>query len=150
MKKENSSANYPMEFTVGELPLDVLKSDHVVCVDVDDTLVSWSPSPHHNMNPPHEDCGQIDIEFNGLERSYWTFPFNIESIKSHRHKGHRIVVWSGSGYAWAEAVVRALDLVQYVDVVMSKPRWLLDDMKPADFMPTPYWGAGDPGKCKLK
>lgn len=128
--------------------MNVLESDLVICVDVDDTLVSWKPIGPET--PPHESCETIDIEFNGANKSYWLFSDNVRSLEAHFHKGHRVVVWSGSGHAWAATVVRTLRLERFVDLVMAKPKWLLDDMKPQDFMPTPYWGAGDPGKVKLK
>lgn len=139
----------------------VLLDDNVICVDVDDTLVSWSPIPEGteddmyvspqlgNQNPLIQ-LGQVDIEFDGVTKKHWVFQDNVDSLKTHHHKGHTVVVWSGSGHEWAAAVAKALKLEDYVDLVMCKPRWLLDDMKPGEFLPTPYWGAGDPGKAKLK
>jgi hypothetical protein len=128
--------------------VQILKSDLVVCVDVDDTLVSWSQLEHI------PECinirGVIEIDFNDVKATYQVYSDNVESLMTHHHKGHYIVVWSGSGCEWALAVVEALKLEAYVDVVMAKPRWLLDDMKPEEFMPRPYWGAGDPGKAKIK
>ena len=136
----------------------VLQCDNVLCVDVDDTLVSWEPVPidPYDLSGPRCDRAdqstvrEVEIELEGETQKYWAFEANIKSLKTHYHKGHSVVVWSGSGHAWAEAVVRALGLENYVELVMAKPRWLLDDMKPADFLPTPYWGSGDPGKTKLK
>jgi hypothetical protein len=132
----------------------------VLCVDVDDTLVSWSPVADHELEHcvPFERetpnpvlyIETIDITFDGVTKKYWLYRDNVESVKTHHHKGRTIVVWSGSGAEWAEAVVKAVGLQEFVTVVMAKPRWLLDDMKPADFLPTPYWGLGDPGKAKLK
>lgn len=124
-----------------------LLSDNVLCVDVDDTLISWEEA---NEDSPHESCVPIEIVFNDISAIYWVFRDNVQSIKTHHHKGHHIVVWSGSGHEWAETVVRALNLIDYVDIVMAKPRWLLDDLKPSEFLPIPYWGKGDPGKAKLK
>lgn len=126
-----------------------LLGDNVICVDVDNTLVSWEQIAEH-LPKPHPDCGMVEIEFDGRSGMYHTFPFNVESVQTHYKKGHIVVVWSGSGHEWAEAVVRALKMEDSVDIIMAKPKWLLDDMKPTDFMPVPYWGAGDPGKAKLK
>lgn len=126
----------------------VLFGDNNVCVDVDDTLVTWSECD--DSDPPHPECVAVEVEHDGRTACYWSFPFNIQSLKTHHQKGHNIIVWSGSGREWAESVVRALKLEDFVDLVMCKPRWLLDDMKPGEFMPTPYWGSGDPGKAKLR
>lgn len=137
--------------------MEILSSDLVVGVDVDDTLVSWQPLDESEAEltyalhlAPHNECKIVHVQFNGKIRSYWSYPSNIESLKTHKHKGHKIIVWSGSGWEWAAAVVAALQLEKYVDLVTSKPKWLLDDMRPEEFMPRPYWGAGDPGKAKLK
>lgn len=125
----------------------ILESNLIVGVDVDDTLVSWEFA---NEERPHPDCEKVEIVFQGKTSKYWIFPANIRSLITHKLKGHNIVVWSGSGFEWAQKVVETLGLESFVDIIMSKPRWLLDDMKPEDFMPRSYWGAGDPGKAKLK
>lgn len=125
----------------------VITTDNVICVDIDNTLISWERA---GESMPHPECKPIEIEFDGRSGVYWVFPFNVESLITHHMKGHAIVVWSGSGHEWAEAVVKALKLEDYVTYVMAKPRWLLDDSHPHEFLPTPYWGAGDPGKTKLK
>lgn len=127
----------------------ILGSDHVVGVDIDDTLISWKPI-EPGEEPPHPSCVRQSIYFDGKTLEYWKYPDNILSVETHSHKGHAIIVWSGSGYQWAAAVVQALGLGSVVDIIMAKPRWLLDDMLPEKFMPIPYWGAGDPGKAKLK
>lgn len=127
----------------------ILNGDNNLCVDVDDTLVSWDKIGTEN-HPPHESCERVTIEHEGVSAQYWAFHNNIQSLRTHHQKGHNVIVWSGSGYEWAQSVVRALGIEDHVDLIMCKPRWLLDDMKPGEFMPTPYWGAGDPGKAKLK
>jgi len=43
-------------------------------------------------------------------------------------RGHAIVVWSGGGADWAEAVVKALKLEEFVDVVTAKPTYYIDDI----------------------
>ena len=65
-----------MKYTNGKM--QVLDSDLVVCVDVDDTLVSWQPI--EGTQKPHPSCYDLNIEFDGVTRSYWVFPDNIQSL----------------------------------------------------------------------
>lgn len=117
--------------------------------DVDDTLVSWNASQEDlEARGIWIQCpgSMIDIDNDG-EVQYaapWAerlLPHrkHIEQLKKHKMRGHTIIVWSQGGYDWAAAVVRALNLHIYVDLVISKPTWIYDDIQPTEFMPKPYW-----------
>lgn len=60
---------------------------------------------------------------------------HVERLKNHKSWSNGVVVWSKSGYKWAEAVVRALDLREYVDLCIAKPEYYYDDKSCCDFMP---------------
>lgn len=52
----------------------------------------------------------------------------IRLLKEEKHRGSHIKVWSRGGWEWAANVVRALDLVPYVDEVLDKPSVYMDDL----------------------
>ena len=57
----------------------------------------------------------------------------IEFIKKFKRRGHSILVWSRAGSDWAEAVVNAVGLTDYVDVILPKLTHFFDDVRdPAD------------------
>lgn len=122
----------------------VIKSVNSVFFDVDDTLILWSPTSEQLADEG------IDITCPGtlhsgpdgdiVEIGEWTqrvVPYtpNIEAMKRHKLRGHRVIVWSAGGWDWAEAAVKALGLEHIVDVVMSKPHWCYDDLPPNEYMP---------------
>ncbi len=102
----------------------VLKSKKkVIYVDVDDTLISWD-----SVYLPS--TGKIQVT--DIDGTIFYFKPNtnlIERIKKHKKVGKEtIVVWSQSGWQWAEIVVTALGLEDYVDLVISKPDIYYDDL----------------------
>lgn len=106
----------------------ILKSDNTVFVDCDDTLCIWDYTNEQKEN---------GIKFNNYGYEVYLVPHkrHIESIKLHKARGHRIVVWSAGGWEWALEVVKTLQLTEYVDVVLSKPKWFYDDLSASSFMP---------------
>jgi hypothetical protein len=64
---------------------------------------------------------------------------HIEQLRKHKMRGHTVIVWSAGGYDWAAAVVKTLGLENIVDLVISKPIWVYDDLPPNEFMPKSKW-----------
>jgi phosphoserine phosphatase len=56
-------------------------------------------------------------------------------MKSHKFRGHTVIVWSAGGVEWAKTVVTALGLENYVDLVVAKPKWYYDDLQSHEFLP---------------
>jgi hypothetical protein len=83
--------------------------------DVDDTLVMWDIPEGIEIN----DDRLVSINCKGIEDRLFPNKHNIELLKKFSARGHSVVVWSGGGADWAEAVVDALGLNQYVDAVMN-------------------------------
>jgi hypothetical protein len=105
----------------------VIRNDMTVACDVDDTLVMWS------SNRSLEE--RIHIEAGEISAWVWPHRKHIDQLKKHKARNHKIIVWSAGGFAWAEAVVNALELNEYVDVVMAKFQWYYDDLRSEEFMP---------------
>lgn len=106
----------------------MLKLDGLVTYfDVDDTLVSYS-APDKDLVVRVNKCPAILVK---------VFYDTVEELKRHKSQGQRIVVWSNAGADWAEAVVIALGITEYVDVVTSKPKFYYDDMDASQFMGKP-------------
>ena len=97
----------------------VLPPGPAVYVDVDTTLIEWDDP----KNP--EDCGVVWIH----GKMFYVNEYNVAYLKKFADRNHAIIVWSGSGVAWAQAVVRALGLTDYVHAVLSKPSYYIDDIK---------------------
>lgn len=93
-------------------------------VDVDDTLIVWDDK----LGEKH-DLPKVGIECRGIYETYHINPHNIKYLKKLATRGHAIFVWSAGGSDWAEAVIQALSLEQYVWAVGSKATYYVDDIK---------------------
>jgi predicted phosphatase len=103
--------------------MKVTRNEYITFWDVDDTIVM------------HHDHGYSDAlkVIDPADISCVTFikvwPNNnmIRLLKEEKIRGSHIVVWSRGGYKWAEHVILALKLENYVDEVMTKPLAYFDD-----------------------
>lgn len=101
--------------------MKIIKSEQNIMWDVDDTLVMRElPGPHDLVlyNPAMEqnECLMIHHE-------------HVKQLKSSKNRGFNNIVWSGNGYQWAEIVIKALELENYVDTIMTKPIKFFDDLQ---------------------
>lgn len=101
----------------------VIKFDNVAYFDVDDTLIMYQ-IPDHRLAEAFE----ISIP----DRPLFTATVipnydHIERLKLHKTWGNGVVVWSRSGYEWAEQVIKELKLENYVDLIVTKPSYYYDD-----------------------
>lgn len=101
-----------------------IDNDNVAFFDVDDTLIhhKWDADRNHEQM-------EIAVEGSLLAATVVPHYTHIKRLKHHKQVGNAVVVWSRSGVRWAEAVVKALDLEQYVDLVSAKPFYYYDDKK---------------------
>ena len=105
-----------------------------VYFDVDDTLVLWDKN--YSWNSSGESEIFIEDPYNptvklGLKIHHK----HVEDLKAHKDKGDIIVVWSQGGKEWADAVVEALGLRQYVDYTLTKPEIIYDDLPAKEWLP---------------
>lgn len=112
-----------------------LKDDKVIFTDVDDTLIIW---PHNLHKYPNIETFEIGI--NGPKMIVAANLEMIQFLHSVAAAGVSIVVWSRSGYAWAEHVVKVLQLDNIVSMVVSKPYMFMDDKPITDLGETTWFG----------
>ena len=106
-----------------------IENNNVAYFDVDDTLIHWK----WNADRDHEKI-YIGIEGSLLQGEVVPHHVHIERLKQHKIVGNAVIVWSRSGWDWANAVVKALKLEDYVDAVMAKPFYYYDDRKCCDIL----------------
>jgi hypothetical protein len=117
--------------------------------DCDDTLIFWSPNDKEKLEKEGIaiTCPtSLELDEDGIlvQKGNWTqtvLPHkkHIEQLKTFKSRGHIVVVWSAGGADWASAAVKALKLEQYVDLCISKPTWVMDDLPVTEFMPASTW-----------
>ncbi len=90
-------------------------------VDVDDTLVMWATFPESKYQ-------NVIVRFDGYAEDAVKNIYNIDHLKKMARRGHAVIVWSAGGVDWADAVVKALDLGEYIVACLSKGDYYLDDV----------------------
>lgn len=92
--------------------------------DCDDTLVMWAI-------PDGWQGEMVTVKCRDFADHLAVNKYNVTLLKKMAARGHAIVVWSGGGSDWAEAVVQALELEDFVEVVSGKPTYYIDDISNA-------------------
>lgn len=95
--------------------------------DVDNTLIMWDKSAYVDKDVKRvvvqSAKGPVELVINQK---------NVNLLIKLAKIGYYIRVHSGSGFEWADKIVRALELTEYVDSVESKPRGKTDDKPPGE------------------
>ena len=89
----------------------VLESESVLPFDVDDTLVTWDLDKLASLPTV-----QVRDPYSGKIVTLGIHVPHVKLLKQHKKRGSSVIVWSQGGHRWAKAVVKALDLEDYVDV----------------------------------
>jgi len=110
--------------------MKIIKSESPFPVDVDDTLILYEPIAGQEedyilVKDPYEEDTNIRV---------WPHKAHIKLLKDKKSRRSKIIVWSQSGFEWAAAVVKALELEAYVDFVMTKPHAYMDDLPATEWM----------------
>jgi hypothetical protein len=106
----------------------VIENEQLVMVDVDDTLIMWGDIEEGDASVVVYD------PYDGRPSKFRIHEGHIKVLKDRKTRGAHVTVWSSGGYKWAEAVVEALKLKDYVDVVSSKPFMYIDDKEASDIL----------------
>lgn len=111
--------------------------ENPVFFDVDDTICLW----YNNKKNPTKD---LLCPYYGTLESFVPHEAHIQAIKDHKAKGDTVIVWSQGGSEWAKAAVDALELHDYVDIIMSKPGKYYDDLDSVHWMANRTWIGKEP------
>ena len=112
--------------------MQIIENEQVIFVDCDDTLVMWDDT----FRQPGDNKIEV-FDPNDSSNNYLTpNEKHIDLVKKHKGRGYFVVVWSAAGYAWANSVVNAVKLNDYVDIVMSKPVKYMDDLTANEILGT--------------
>lgn len=103
----------------------VMPERKTVYFDIDDTLVASSAESIFPDN---------SREVNFRNRRFLVHSKHCELMKDFKARGHIVVVWSAGGSEWAEQVILALKLQSYVDLIITKPDWYVDDKPSSDWL----------------
>src|ERR1022692_4616922 len=109
--------------------MHVIKGETLTAFDIDDTMIMW-----HSDCPPEEKIS-ITCPYGGDTRLFKVHKLHVEFLKKTKGRGNTVIVWSAAGVLWAEAVIKALGLEQYVDYILSKPTKIVDDLTPNEIFP---------------
>lgn len=109
----------------------VFETENSIAFDVDDTLIMWDCS-----ETPAVDTMMIKCPYDGSSRQFRPHKEHITFLKKCFGRDIKVIVWSSGGYLWAKTVVEALGLQDCVDLIMTKPNKLVDDLPSAEIFPT--------------
>lgn len=114
--------------------MKTIRSEYIVPVDVDSTLVLPNESEYRELLAVNvKDPVTNEIIVMRVHEP------NVRLLKEERHRGAVIIVWSRGGYEWAENVVKALELEDHIDFVMSKPLTYIDDLDIKEWLNHRVW-----------
>jgi len=105
-----------------------IKSEQIICVDIDSTLLLW--------DAPMLGASYVKFSdpYDGEQKWVAAHLAHIKILKDRKARGATILVWSQSGHAWAKAAIEALKLEPWVDFVASKPIAIIDDLPASEWL----------------
>lgn len=103
--------------------MKVHRNEVVFAVDVDGTLVSLKKYSAYDKN-----VLAVHNPYVNEDRYLRVHKSHVQIVKEMLGRGRLVLVWSASGFGWAEATVKALGLNHKNLVVMTKPIGHMDDL----------------------
>lgn len=114
--------------------MNIVTDESVVFVDVDNTLIEDYTPPTYFVEKGTVPLGGFVPTKEYLQLDYYGKPVvkkaiqvHVDFVRSLKQRGYYVIVHSGNGYLWAKQVVTALDMVDCVDMVMTKACKHIDD-----------------------
>ena len=111
--------------------MNIVKSENISPFDVDGTLI---------LHTHPEAIALVDrlSVYDAVTKKFIIVQINrpmVRLLREASHRGDYVIVWSRGGYEWAANVIKALDLVDDVNQVMSKPLAYFDDTPVEKWLP---------------
>jgi len=100
--------------------MQIIKNENIRPIDVDGTLICDKLDSDVHVGV-HDPVTKRIIRV-GVNKNM------VRLLLEEKQRGSFIIVWSRGGYEWAKNVLIALDLIEKVDLVMSKPLAYFDDI----------------------
>lgn len=120
--------------------MQIVENDHVVCFDVDDTLIMWLWGYELQEAIAEGRSKQIMDPDGKMSNTIIPNQEHIDLLKRYKGKGKFVIVWTASGYDWGKAVIKGLELEEYVDLILTKPTKYVDDLDANEWMEHVYLG----------
>jgi len=122
-----------------------IKSNRISMFDVDGTLVRWlfdiSDEEYQKLkefeanNDGAFPDGYLEVHQNSMGKILLKENKEVTNLLKHQSlAGATIIVWSASGTEWADKIVKALKLEEFVTITMCKPTWYTDDLQSHEWM----------------
>lgn len=108
----------------------VINNENIEPFDCDDTLVM-------HVEPDQIPPGESVRVYDAVTKKFITMRINrpmVRLLREAKARGFFVLVWSRGGKRWAADIVKALDLVDFVDIVMTKPLHYFDDKDVAKWL----------------
>lgn len=105
-------------------------NEFVVAFDVDDTILMWGD----DFTKPEEGRIEIIDPYDGSRVYLTPHKKHIGLLKKYKGRGMCVMVWSAGGVQWAKAAINALNLADYIDLVITKPSKYVDDLPASEIL----------------
>lgn len=109
--------------------MTIIKSEQLLPVDIDGTLICYGKIKKHHK------ALSYTCPYTKAQKTVRIHEPHVIIVKERLARGATILAWSASGYAKAEAVMRALGFAGHPNVIiMSKPVCYIDDIDCSEWM----------------
>lgn len=116
--------------------MTVIKSEQLICVDVDDSLLLWNSPARLSAS---KDAVDFSNPYTGMRHRVAVHMPHVLVVRQRLQRGATIVLWSASGWQWAEAAAIACNINGENLIIASKPSFYIDDKSAENWMGKPMY-----------